>query len=80
MAHSCAIATDDTITCWGSNRNGQTDAPAGTYKTVTAGGAHSCAIATDDTITCWGWNGDGQTDAPGRNLKLSPPAGTILAR
>ncbi|MDE0267789.1 MAG: RCC1 domain-containing protein [Acidimicrobiaceae bacterium] len=27
--HSCAIATDETIKCWGWNEFGQTDAPAG---------------------------------------------------
>ena len=48
------LATDNTITCWGSNDDGRADAPAGTYKTVTAGGLHSCALATDNTITCWG--------------------------
>ena len=26
--HSCAVRTDDTITCWGSNDDGETDAPS----------------------------------------------------
>ena len=35
-SHFCAIATDDTITCWGGyNEYGEIDAPAGTYKTIT---------------------------------------------
>ena len=54
--HSCAVRTDDTITCWGRNDYGQTDAPSGTFKTVTTGGGYSCAVRTDDTITCWGSN------------------------
>ena len=69
--HGCALATDGTITCWGSNYAGRVDAPEGTYKAVTAGGGHtdtggghSCALATDDTITCWGSNDYGQADAP----------------
>ena len=67
--HSCALRTDDTITCWGAVGDwdrGQTDAPAGTYRDVTAGGLHTCALRTDDTITCWGAAGwdRGQTDAP----------------
>ena len=63
-AHSCAVRTDDTITCWGYNESGRADAPEGTYRSVSAGGAHSCAVRTDDTITCWGYNESGRADAP----------------
>ena len=56
--HSCALRTDNTITCWGRNSfAGQTDAPDGQYSAITAGTAitgHSCALRTDNTITCWG--------------------------
>ena len=52
--HTCAIATDRTISCWGHNKWGISDAPAGTYRAVTTGRRHSCAIATDNTIRCWG--------------------------
>ncbi|WP_419946576.1 RCC1 domain-containing protein [Candidatus Poriferisodalis sp.] len=62
--HSCAIGTDSTITCWGWNRGGRLDAPAGTYTAVAAGGAHSCALGTDGAITCWGIDNMGQADAP----------------
>ena len=61
---SCAIRTDQTITCWGNNDYGQTDAPAGQYAAIAASNWHLCAIRTDQTITCWGWNDSGQTDAP----------------
>ena len=67
--HSCAVRADDTITCWGRNNAGQTDAPAGAFKTVSAGELHSCAVRADDTITCWGDNGYGQTDAPAGAFK-----------
>ena len=60
ISGTCAIGTDDTITCWGNNDYGQADAPAGTYKTISG----ACAIGTDDTITCWGNNDYGQADAP----------------
>ena len=53
-AHNCAIASDDTITCWGDNGDNRATAPSGTYKSVTAGSRHSCAIGSDDTISCWG--------------------------
>ena len=35
--HSCAVATDGTIACWGADESGLVDAPAGTYKAVSAG-------------------------------------------
>ena len=59
--HSCALRTDGTITCWGWNRDGQSDAPSGQYTAVSAGSVHSCALRTDGTITCWGWNEYGQS-------------------
>ena len=61
------VDTDNTITCWGWNSYGQTNAPTGTFQNVTTGAFHSCAIRTDNTITCWGWNFHGQTESPTRN-------------
>ena len=62
--HSCAIATDHTIVCWGNNDAGQADAPSGTFEAVTAGSEHTCGLRSDGTIACWGYNRDGQSDAP----------------
>ncbi|MCX6389749.1 MAG: hypothetical protein NT122_03810 [Solirubrobacterales bacterium] len=64
--HTCAIKTDDTVTCWGRSDSGQTTVPTdlGTVKQITAGGIHTCAVKTDDTATCWGRNGDGQASVP----------------
>ena len=63
-AMRCAITTDDTIACWGYNKYGQTDAPAGTYRSVSTGEFHTCAVATDNTVVCWGNDRGGRTDAP----------------
>ena len=52
--HSCAIRADQTLTCWGDNRDRQADAPSGTYTSVSAGRRYSCAIRTDRTLACWG--------------------------
>ena len=52
--HSCALRTDATITCWGSNNHGRADAPTGQYTAITAGRGHSCALRTDGAVTCWG--------------------------
>ena len=51
---TCAIASDDTIACWGDNGSGQADAPSGSFKALDAGAAHTCAIASDDAVICWG--------------------------
>ena len=60
--HSCGLRSDDTITCWGSNNYGESDAPSGTFKTVFVGGGSSCAIRSDDTVTCWGFIAPGPAD------------------
>ena len=62
--YSCALRTDATITCWGSNNEGQTNAPDGAFTAISAGGLHSCGLRTDATTTCWGSNKYGQTNAP----------------
>ena len=62
--YSCGLRTDGTITCWGHNQWGQTDAPSGTFSAVSASRRYSCGLRTDGTITCWGDNSEGQTDAP----------------
>ena len=78
-AHTCAIAetfaTTDSATdtgeieCWGVSEGdqhyyGQTDAPAGRFRAISAGHSHTCAIRDDGTIECWGRNAYGLTDAP----------------
>ena len=65
--HSCAITTDQTVTCW--NREWvdedhvpvKYDGPAGkytavsTYSDLTQGSLdHACALAVEGTIVCWG--------------------------
>ncbi len=68
-SHSCAIRSDDTVVCWGSDWYGETDAPTGTFKAVSAGAGHSCAIRSDDTVVCWGSNQFGLSDAPTGTFK-----------
>ena len=68
-SHTCAIGSDDTITCWGNNFDGRADAPQGSFKAVAAGGSHTCAIGSDDTVACWGDNQLSQTEAPQGSFK-----------
>ncbi len=56
-AHACQVLRDGTLSCWGDDSEGQTDAPAGLFTQVVAGDSHSCAIGSDGETTCWGRNG-----------------------
>lgn len=72
--HSCAIATDGSLWCWGYNCYGQVDAtlasntvtsltqvlPATGWASVVAGQFHTCASRTDGSLYCWGRNLNGQ--------------------
>ena len=86
-SHSCAVKADETITCWGSNSNGEADAPAGTFTAAAAGTTHSCGLKTDGTITCWGsnsdahltWGGPGTTPEPAYAGQAEAPSGTFIA-
>ena len=72
---TCAILDDDSLKCWGWNRNGQvgdgttTDrhTPTAvnlgqgvTVKMVRPGREHNCALLGDNSIKCWGRNNHGQ--------------------
>ena len=71
--HSCALLSDKTVWCWGSNSNGQlgsstaadpsTATKVGSLSGITAisaGSFHTCAILADKTVQCWGENANGQ--------------------
>jgi alpha-tubulin suppressor-like RCC1 family protein len=61
--HTCAIADDQLIHCWGDNYYGQTNVTAtesavsgSGLHSIDAGGYHTCGIANDWTLHCWGRN------------------------
>jgi alpha-tubulin suppressor-like RCC1 family protein len=73
-SHTCALAGDGRVYCWGLNENGQLgdgtrtshSSPkvvAGTLRfvQVSAGAYHTCALAADNRAYCWGSGDDGQT-------------------
>lgn len=72
--HTCAVLTDGSVKCWGSNTLGQlgdgTRNSASTPRTVvglgggaasvSAGSSHTCALLTSGAVRCWGYNVTGQ--------------------
>src|SRR5687768_4562327 len=83
-AHSCVIATDGTVRCWGENGSGQlgdgTTTDRRTAVTVTgltqvveiaAGAAHTCALRAAGTVHCWGSSSDDQI-GPGTGNRTTP--------
>jgi alpha-tubulin suppressor-like RCC1 family protein len=72
--HSCAIKTDRTVVCWGSNSQGQLGDGTNTSRSApmpvpgmnnvssitTIGYQHTCASKSDGSVWCWGANGSGQ--------------------
>ena len=65
--HVCALMTDGTPVCWGSESDGKSSPPDGArFATISAGFNHTCALTADGTPVCWGDDIEGQS---------SPPAG-----
>jgi len=71
--HACALLSDATVKCWGSNGSGQLGDGTRTRRltavavrglagatSVSAGEAVSCALLADRTARCWGDNRFGQ--------------------
>lgn len=93
-SHSCALLSNGTVRCWGSNADGQlgngtTDekltpnaVPAlKTVVQVAAGRDHSCARLLDGTVWCWGSNFYNQIGdgAPSVSARLYPTATFLLS-
>lgn len=85
-SHSCAIRTDQTVACWGSNNvNLGNSSNAETVETVpvsdlsgavdvSAGLTHSSAVIDGGEIKCWGNNAYGQIGDGTQTHRTSPVA------
>ena len=50
----CGVRINGTVACWGNSERGETNVPAGTFVSVSAGAGFACAVRTDGTLACWG--------------------------
>ncbi|MEI6743406.1 MAG: hypothetical protein WCL35_06540, partial [bacterium] len=72
--HSCALISNGTVKCWGSNSDGQlggltigTDSSSpvdvvyvSNVIGIAAGASHTCAVLSNGTVKCWGDNNSKQ--------------------
>jgi len=89
--HTCVLATDGTVWCWGQNGNGnlgdgtflnQGDPVqavlGGTATILAAGGSTTCAALSDNSLKCWGKGNSGQIGNGATSLSNWTPVYTSL--
>jgi alpha-tubulin suppressor-like RCC1 family protein len=79
--HTCVLATDGTVWCWGDNGYGSIGVTGGNQANpvqvtlgasatvIAAGGFTTCAVLSDDRVQCWGRNNKGQLEKEGRRSR-----------
>jgi hypothetical protein len=75
--HTCALRAQGTVSCWGDNQFGQSNAPPWTFSQVAVGHNHSCGLlkspdaGDNGRVFCWGDNSNNQLIAsPGTYVKI----------
>jgi alpha-tubulin suppressor-like RCC1 family protein len=78
VPHILALRNDGTVSGWGLNRYGETQAPPGCiFKKVAAGLSYSLGIDANDHLRFWGFKGFFAPIGPGGLLQV--PAGTFVS-
>ena len=89
MYHTCVLATDGTVWCWGENGYGSIGVDGGNQTNPTqvvlassavaiaVGGFTSCAVLADNTVKCWGRNNFGQLGNGTTNTVANPTPVTV---
>jgi len=86
QSHTCALRTDDTLHCWGSDSFGQLGDDAdddgaverfvatwvNDWDAVVTGWVHSCALDPDGKAWCWGWNIYGAAGPHAETIQTKP--------
>jgi alpha-tubulin suppressor-like RCC1 family protein len=87
--HTCALRTDGTVWCWGSDQVSnygslpvQVTLPTSAVA-ISAGDTHTCAALADGHAWCWGQNsfgelGDGTTTSRTTPVAVTDPSGALL--
>jgi alpha-tubulin suppressor-like RCC1 family protein len=81
--HTCGVAVEDGVYCWGGNDRGQTGRAGGTpipwriagsesLVDVSGGFQHTCALSREGDAYCWGGNTQGEVATPGTNPSATP--------
>ena len=79
--HTCSLALDRRVTCWGRNDHGQASSPTGFFSQISAGLWHSCGIRfapgtkEHNSVHCWGGNTFGQSTPPAKGQFSEVAAG-----
>jgi alpha-tubulin suppressor-like RCC1 family protein len=64
--HSCALAEDGTLECWGTGKKsgGELKVPEGRFRAVAVGLEQACGLLRDRTIVCFAGDASGSVTAP----------------
>ena len=84
--HTCALISDGTVKCWGSNQFGQlgdgtttsSNSPVsvsslGNSISIAAGGSHTCALRSGGDVVCWGLGFTGNVEKGPGGVPIGNP-------
>jgi alpha-tubulin suppressor-like RCC1 family protein len=84
--HTCGLATDGTVWCWGRGEEGELGDGAlaearspvqvsggQTYTALATGAAHTCGITSAGGLECWGYNSAGQAGTGDPGFEVATP-------